>query len=92
MLLRKVLLIIRTDPISRVMNKPIEKPDAQENLKGTLAFEDIWPDGGDYDMNDVIVEYNRAIYFNTENMINKMWIHLRPHTTEAMYDNALLIR
>ena len=24
-------------------------------LKGTLAFEDIWPDGGDYDMNDVIV-------------------------------------
>ena len=27
-------------------DKPIEKPDAQENLKGTLAFEDIWPDGG----------------------------------------------
>ena len=36
-------------------DKPIEKPDAQENLKGTLAFEDIWPDGGDYDMNDVVI-------------------------------------
>ena len=37
-------------------DKPIEEPDAQENLLGTLAFEDIWPNGGDYDMNDVVVE------------------------------------
>ena len=69
-------------------DKPIEKPDAQENLKGTLAFEDIWPDGGDYDMNDVIVEYNRAIYFNTENMINKIVDTFTPTHDGAMYDNA----
>ena len=70
-------------------DKPIEKPDAQENLKGTLAFEDIWPDGGDYDMNDVILEYNRAIYFNTENMINKIVDTFTPTHDGAMYDNAL---
>lgn len=69
-------------------DKPIEKPDAQENLKGTLAFEDIWPDGGDYDMNDVVVEYNRAIYFNTENMINKIVDTFTPTHDGAMYDNA----
>lgn len=36
-------------------------------LKGTVAFEDIWPSGGDYDLNDVIVEYNRDITFDTNN-------------------------
>ena len=40
------------------------EPDPVEPLKGTLAFEDIWPSGGDYDMNDVIVEYRREVTFN----------------------------
>ena len=51
-------------------------------------MEDIWPDGGDYYMNDVIVEYNRAIYFNTENMINKIVDTFTPTHDGAMYDNA----
>lgn len=69
-------------------DKPVEKPDAQENLKGTLAFEDIWPNGGDYDMNDVIVEYSRAVYFNTENMISKIIDTFTPTHDGAMYENA----
>jgi len=36
-------------------------------LKGTVAFEDIWPNGGDYDLNDVIIEYNRDITFDANN-------------------------
>lgn len=36
-------------------------------LKGTVAFEDIWPGGGDYDLNDVMIEYNRDITFDTNN-------------------------
>ena len=39
-------------------------------------------------MNDVIVEYNRAIYFNTENMINKIVDTFTPTHDGAMYDNA----
>ena len=69
-------------------DKPVEKPDAQENKKGTLAFEDIWPNGGDYDMNDVIIEYNRAIYFNAENMISKIVDTFTPTYDGAMYENA----
>ena len=29
--------------------------------KGTYAFEDQWPDGGDYDLNDVVTEYEHAV-------------------------------
>lgn len=46
--------------------KPDEKP-GKDIVEGTLAFEDIWPNGGDYDLNDVIVEYSRAISFNGQN-------------------------
>ena len=69
-------------------DKPIEEPDAQENLLGTLAFEDIWPNGGDYDMNDVVVEYCRATYFDSNNMINKIVDTFTPTHDGAMYENA----
>ena len=52
-------------------NEP-EKPDVTETKTGTLAFEDIWPGGGDYDMNDVIVEYNRAVSFDKKNQVTKI--------------------
>lgn len=31
---------------------------------GMLSFEDLWPSKGDYDMNDVIVEYTRELHKN----------------------------
>ena len=40
-------------------------------LSGTLAFEDIWPGGGDYDLNDVMIEYNRNITFDANNKATK---------------------
>ncbi len=48
--------------------------DIEKNLKseitGTYAFEDQWPDGGDYDLNDVVTEYkhvsNRYIHQKVE--------------------------
>lgn len=30
--------------------------------KGTVTFEDQWPDEGDYDMNDVMMEYQSTLY------------------------------
>ena len=44
---------------------PVIDPSAQEKItftqSGTYAFEDIWPSGGDYDLNDVVVEYNTTV-------------------------------
>ena len=39
---------------------------------GTVAFEDIWPYQGDYDMNDVVMEYNTIHYLNARNLIVKV--------------------
>ena len=53
-------------------SKDDPEPDPVEPLKGTLAFEDIWPSGGDYDLNDVIIEYHRSITFNKDNYVSEV--------------------
>ena len=49
-----------------------EVPDPEPEVStlsqsGTLAFEDNWPNKGDYDLNDVAVEYKRDVTFNGDN-------------------------
>ena len=36
---------------------------------GTLAFEDLWPSQGDYDLNDLVVDYNFAEMRNASNNV-----------------------
>lgn len=65
------------------IKKPTELPKIDEDLNDkityttqttthTYAFEDIWPNGGDYDLNDVIVEHRRSITFNQKNYISEI--------------------
>lgn len=65
-----------------------EKPDAVENRSETLAFEDLWPSGGDYDMNDVIAEYTRSVFFNTKNMVTQIIDVFKPVHDGASFKNA----
>lgn len=47
-------------------------PSNSENFityEGTLTFEDLWPWMGDYDMNDVMVDYSCKVYKNTTNNV-----------------------
>lgn len=84
-----VLFYVEADPIEAVINP--DSPDipvidggtgneilVTEKTKGTLAFEDVWPTGGDYDMNDVIVEYESIVTFNNKNQIKKIEDIFRP--------------
>lgn len=80
-----ILFYVEADPIEAVLDP--QKPEipviteeilVTEVTKGTLAFEDIWPSGGDYDMNDVIVEYESAVTFNNSNKIKKIVDTFRP--------------
>lgn len=36
---------------------------------GTLAFEDLWPNYGDYDFNDLVVDYQYQQYLNASNKV-----------------------
>lgn len=60
-----VLFAIETDPIGIVVNDDrvtIEpKMQATTTNHRTYAFEDIWPMGGDYDMNDVVIDHHHRM-------------------------------
>lgn len=75
-------------PVIPEDDQPTVKPDESESMKGTLAFEDVWPNGGDYDMNDVIVEYERKVFFNNLNMVTKIEDTFKPVYDGATYTNA----
>lgn len=71
-------------------DKPEENDPATETITGTLAYEDIWPSGGDYDMNDVIIEYKREVTFDQNNNVQKIVDTFKPvHKSDAAtYENA----
>lgn len=39
---------------------------------GTLAFEDLWPGKGDYDFNDLVMDYQFEITTNTSNYVQEV--------------------
>lgn len=39
---------------------------------GTLAFEDLWPGKGDYDFNDLVLDYQFEIITNTSNYVESV--------------------
>lgn len=47
-----------------------------ENEFGSLAFEDLWPKKGDYDMNDVVVDYNVQFVTDVSNAVAQLRIKL----------------
>lgn len=48
-----------------------EDPSAMYSVtyQGSLAYEDIWPYQGDYDMNDMVIEYNIKHILNKGNLL-----------------------
>lgn len=61
-----VIFHVLTDPIDAIAPPPSIDPDpieTEEAIKGILAFEDNWPRQGDYDLNDVVVEYNSTVTY-----------------------------
>lgn len=41
---------------------PPANMDNYSTFEGTLTYEDLWPEWGDYDMNDVMIDYNCKVY------------------------------
>jgi LruC domain-containing protein len=39
---------------------------------GTLAYEDLWPGKGDYDFNDIVIDYQFEIISNTSNYVEQL--------------------
>ena len=65
-----------------------------ETTYRTNGCEDIWPNGGDYDLNDVIIEHKRAISFTSNNYVLKVEDTFVPvqQSGAATYSNAFAVQ
>ena len=52
---------------------------------GTIAFEDLWPSTGDYDMNDMVVGYQYEIVTNAQNLAVEIYANYVIQASGASY-------
>jgi LruC domain-containing protein len=58
----------------------------------TLAFEDQWPISGDYDMNDLVVNYQYSWVTNASNQVVELFGNFAPVASGASFANGLGIQ
>ncbi len=57
-----------------------------ENIYYTIAYEDLWPNRGDYDMNDVVLGYNSTHFINNQNQVVKTIDRFEPIWSGGVLD------
>lgn len=55
---------------------------------GTLAYEDLWPGKGDYDFNDLVLDYQFHVLINTNNNVEKVTGTFIIKAFGASYENG----
>ncbi|MBN2614874.1 MAG: LruC domain-containing protein [Bacteroidales bacterium] len=55
---------------------------------GTLAFEDLWPYKGDYDFNDMVIDYRFEVNTNTSNYVKSVKATFILKAFGASYENG----
>ncbi len=63
-----------------------------QNTVGTLAFEDLWPSKGDYDFNDLVVDYNFNPITNAQNEVVQIKASITTKAIGASYHNGFGIQ
>ncbi len=55
---------------------------------GTLAFEDLWPNKGDYDFNDLVIDYRFEIITTVTNHVNRLTATFTIQAFGASFENG----
>ncbi len=79
------------DPFDDYPNDPLRAYDIyapSDDRFGTLAFEDLWPETGDYDFNDVVLDYQFKFVANAANQIVELFPKYVLKATGASFSNA----
>ena len=77
-----------TDDYPNDENKAYNNYGPGEGVYGTLAYEDLWPRKGDYDFNDVVIDYNYNVITNADNDVVEMQSNFVLKATGAGYLNG----
>ena len=92
-----VVFYVKADPIEAITPdipdvKPTDPDDsdivAEITYRGILTFEDLWPYRGDFDMNDVVVEYESTVGYNQANEVLRTIDNYTILWSGASYDNS----
>lgn len=92
-----ILFMVESDPIIKpqddVPPPPSEDPKGY-GISGVLAFEDNWPDKGDYDFNDLVIDYTYTLIPETERAtdIRKIELAFTPKALGAAYSSGFGIQ
>ena len=91
-----VVITLKSNPVDAITDIPVTNPDDDKTsidfLKGIYAFEDLLPNQGDYDMNDVVVRYNYGNTFNEKNQIYSESFTFKTFQNVATNKNGLAFR
>lgn len=94
-----VLFTIKGTPNEAIHNPDIPSIDPEEQLiKGsesterTYVFEDIWPNGGDYDLNDVVIGHTRTDEFDNKDKLYSVEDVFVLNDKHATYHDAFAIQ
>lgn len=60
----------------------------EEQLLGTLAYEDLWPGKGDYDFNDLVIDYEFEITKNAQEIVQNISVTFEVRAFGASYHNG----
>jgi LruC domain-containing protein len=63
-----------------------------KNGYATVAFEDLWPNTGDYDMNDVVINYNYKIVTNATNNVVRVNAKYSLLATGGSFNNGFAVQ
>lgn len=82
------------DPDRPVIDPKEREISEREYAYYTLAYEDIWPSGGDYDLNDVVIEYRRYVTFDKDNYVHEVKETYEPiqRADAATHKNAFAVQ
>ncbi len=62
-----------------------------QNSWGTLSFEDLWPSMGDYDFNDLVVDYNYNQITKAGNLVKKVDMQFKLRAIGARNPNGFAV-
>jgi LruC domain-containing protein len=59
-----------------------------QDVWGTVAFEDLWPSKGDYDFNDLVLDYTGYYVLNGENDVKDLIVKFEVRAVGASFNNG----
>ena len=65
--------VVEQEELKKVEYDGIPEYEEEWHIVNSYAYEDIWPVGGDFDLNDIVIEHWQKQFYNLENKLTKVY-------------------